>query len=49
MVTEEQNSEMREIKVTKHYIIHPEGSVLIEFGNTKVICNASVEEKVPLL
>ena len=41
------NDEMRELKVTKNYIIHPEGSVLIEFGNTKVICNATVEEKVP--
>ena len=41
------NDEMREVKVTKNYIIHPEGSVLIEFGNTKVICNATVEEKVP--
>ena len=41
------NNEMREVKVTKNYIIHPEGSVLIEFGNTKVICNATVEEKVP--
>lgn len=41
------NNEMREVKVTKNYIIHPEGSVLIEFGNTKVICNATVEEKIP--
>ena len=41
------NDEMREVKVTKNYIIHPEGSVLIEFGNTKVICNATVEERVP--
>ena len=41
------NDEMREVKVTKNYIIHPEGSVLIEFGNTKVICNATIEEKVP--
>ena len=38
---------MREVKVTKNYIMHPEGSVLIEFGNTKVICNATIEEKVP--
>mgnify|MGYP000000198769 FL=1 len=38
---------MREVKVTKNYIIHPEGSVLIEFGNTKVICNATIEEKIP--
>ena len=41
------NDEMREVRVTKNYIIHPEGSVLIEFGNTKVICNATVEEKIP--
>ena len=41
------NNEMREVKVTKIYIMHPEGSVLIEFGNTKVICNATIEEKVP--
>ena len=41
------NNEMREVKVTKNYIIHPEGSVLIEFGNTKVICNATIEEKIP--
>ncbi|MDO5089633.1 MAG: ribonuclease PH [Leptotrichiaceae bacterium] len=47
MRTNRKNDEMREIKVTRNYIIHPEGSVLIEFGNTKVICNATVEEKVP--
>jgi tRNA nucleotidyltransferase len=41
------NDEMREVKVTKNYIMHPEGSVLIEFGNTKVICNATIEEKIP--
>ena len=41
------NDELREIKITKNIIMHPEGSVLIEFGNTKVICNATVEEKVP--
>ncbi|WP_156298967.1 ribonuclease PH [Streptobacillus canis] len=41
------NNELREIKITKGYITYPEGSVLIEFGNTKVICNVTVEEKVP--
>ncbi len=41
------NNELRNIKVTSNYIMHPEGSVLIEFGNTRVICNASVEDKVP--
>lgn len=39
--------ELREINIEKNYIIHPEGSVLISAGNTKVICNASIEEKVP--
>jgi ribonuclease PH len=33
--------------MTRGYTIHAEGSVLIEFGNTKVLCTASVEEKVP--
>lgn len=41
------NDALREIKVTKDYIKHAEGSVLIEFGDTKVICTASVEERVP--
>lgn len=41
------NNEMREIKVIKNFIEYPEGSVLIEFGKTKVICNATVENKVP--
>ncbi|MBQ9519609.1 MAG: ribonuclease PH [Firmicutes bacterium] len=39
--------ELRPVNITTGYIIHPEGSVLIEMGNTKVICNASVEEGVP--
>lgn len=41
------NDELRNVKITTDYIIHPEGSVLIEMGNTKVICNATVEENVP--
>jgi len=39
--------QLREIKITRQYTMHAEGSVLIEFGNTKVLCNASVEERVP--
>ncbi|WP_430962565.1 ribonuclease PH [Rhodoferax potami] len=35
------------MRITRHYTMHAEGSVLIEFGNTKVLCTASVEEKVP--
>ena len=39
--------EIRPIKITPNFITHPEGSVLIELGNTKVICNASIDERVP--
>ncbi|MES2998171.1 MAG: ribonuclease PH [Pseudomonadota bacterium] len=39
--------ELRPVHITRHYIQYPEGSVLIEFGNTKVICNASVIAEVP--
>ena len=38
---------LRPISITRSYTIHAEGSVLIEFGATKVLCTASVEEKVP--
>lgn len=37
----------RPIRITRNYLKHPEGSVLIEVGETKVICTASVEERVP--
>jgi ribonuclease PH len=40
-------NQLRQIKITKNYIKHPDGSVLIQAGNTKVICSANVEEKVP--
>ena len=39
--------QLRSIRITRHYTMHAEGSVLIECGDTKVICTASVEEKVP--
>jgi ribonuclease PH len=39
--------ELRQISLTRHYIQHAEGAVLIECGRTKVICTASVEERVP--
>ncbi|HRE31534.1 MAG TPA: ribonuclease PH [Candidatus Berkiella sp.] len=39
--------ELREVKFTRNYVKHPEGSVLVEFGETKVICNASVVPGVP--
>lgn len=41
------NNKMRDVRVTTNYIKHPEGSVLIEMGDTKVICSATIEEKVP--
>lgn len=37
----------RPIKITRHYTKHAEGSVLVEFGETKVLCTASVDESVP--
>jgi ribonuclease PH len=39
--------QLRPIRITRDYLRHPEGSVLVEFGDTKVICTASIEEKVP--
>ena len=39
--------QLRPTRLTPHYIEHPEGSVLIEAGRTRVICTASVEDKVP--
>lgn len=41
------SDELRPVKITRNYLLHPEGSVLIEVGNTKVICSAMIEEKVP--
>jgi len=41
------NSELRKIKVTKDYTKHAEGACLIEFGDTRVVCTASIEESVP--
>ena len=37
----------RDIRITRNFTRHAEGSVLVEFGDTKVICTASVENKVP--
>ena len=39
--------QLRPVRITRHYTMHAEGAVLIEFGNTKVVCTASVEERVP--
>ncbi|MHB8280525.1 MAG: ribonuclease PH [Candidatus Humimicrobiaceae bacterium] len=41
------NDELRQVKVTRNYISHAEGSAFIEVGKTRVICTATVEEKVP--
>lgn len=40
-------TDLRPVKITRNFIKHAEGSVLIEMGDTKVICTASIEEKVP--
>lgn len=39
--------QLRPVTIETNYLIHPEGSVLIQTGNTKVICTATIEEKVP--
>jgi ribonuclease PH len=40
-------SDLREVTITRNYTRHAEGSVLVEFGHTRVLCNASVEQRVP--
>ena len=42
-----QSEELRPVRITRHYLKHAEGSVMIELGDTRVICSASVEERVP--
>jgi ribonuclease PH len=42
-----ESGSLREVKITRNFTKHAEGSVLIEFGDTMVICTASVEEGVP--
>lgn len=42
-----QANQLRDVRITRHYTKHAEGSVLIEFGDTKVICTASIAESVP--
>ncbi|MEN8131477.1 MAG: ribonuclease PH [Pseudomonadota bacterium] len=39
--------ELRSIRLTRHYTKHAEGSVLVEYGDTQVLCNASIEERIP--
>ncbi|EAR21936.1 ribonuclease PH [Nitrococcus mobilis] len=41
------NHEMRAVRITRGFTKHAEGSALVEFGDTKILCNASVEERVP--
>jgi len=42
-----QADEIRPVRISRNYLKHPEGSVLVEVGETKVICAATIEEKVP--
>lgn len=44
---QKKNDSLRDIRITRNYTKYAEGSVLVEFGETKVLCNASVEDKVP--
>ncbi len=45
--SQRQADEMRAVQFERNYTCHAEGSVLVSFGNTKVLCTASVEERVP--
>ncbi|SCG82093.1 ribonuclease PH [Proteiniborus sp. DW1] len=47
-IDERNNDELRKVRITRNYIKHPQGSVLIEMGDTKVICTAMIEDRVPL-
>ncbi len=38
---------LRDVRLTRHYTRHAEGAVLVEFGDTRVLCTASIDEKVP--
>ncbi len=42
-----QPGDLRDLRITRNFTMHAEGSVLVEFGNTRVLCTASVEEGVP--
>ncbi|WP_019021535.1 ribonuclease PH [Thioalkalivibrio sp. ALE23] len=42
-----QPDEMRPVRFTRHFTRHAEGSVLVEFGDTRVLCNATIEPRVP--
>ena len=46
-IDKRQPDELRRYKITRHFQCHPAGSVLIEMGNTKVICAATIEDRVP--
>ena len=45
--SQRENNQLRSISFTRHFTRHAEGSVLTEFGDTKVICTASIEDRVP--
>ena len=45
-IDKRKNDELRPINITRNYTKYVEGSILIEFGSTKVICNASLENKI---
>lgn len=39
--------EIREVKISRNYLMHPNGSVLVEMGNTRIICTAMIDDRVP--
>jgi ribonuclease PH len=47
-ISERENNQMRNVEIIPNYLTHAEGSCLISFGNTKVLCAATVEDRVPV-
>ncbi len=46
-IDKRQFDELRNVKITRNYLMHPYGSVLIEMGKTKIICTAMIDDRVP--
>ena len=42
-----QFDELRKVNITRNYLKHPDGSVLMDMGETKVICTAMIDDKIP--
>lgn len=46
-IDKRQHDQLREINITRNFLKHPQGSVLMEMGETKVICTAMIDDRIP--